>query len=143
MTDRNDEELPPLGERTPGRPARPRSTTPWYERPPVVALAGLCVGLLLGFGLASMIDDGGERAAVEGDAPVETTLGRTTTTIAASLPPECVEAIRSAEQSLTLLDQAFQNARRFDVENLDRMLADLDQLRRSLSERIRACVERS
>lgn len=107
----------------------------------MVALAGLCVGLLLGFGLASIIDDGGE-AAVEGDAPVETTLRRTTTT-APSLPPECAEAIRSAEQSLTLLDQAFQTARRFDVENLDRMLADLDQLRRSLSERIRACVERA
>jgi len=142
MTDRNDEELPPLGERTPGRPARPRSTIPWYRRAPVVALAGLCVGFLLGFGLASILDDRGERAAVEGDAPVETTLRRTTTT-AASLPPECAEAIRSAEQSLTLLDQAFQTARRFDVENLDRMLADLDQLRRSLSERIRACVERA
>jgi hypothetical protein len=142
MTDRNDEELPPLGERTPGRPARPRSTTPWYRRAPVVALAGLGVGLLLGFGLASIIDDGGERAAVEGDAPVETTLRRTTTT-SPSLPPECAEAIRSAEQSLTLLDQAFQTARRFDVENLDRMLAELDQLRRSLSERIRACVERA
>lgn len=142
MTDRNDEELPPLGERTPGRPARPRSATPWHTRPPVVALAGLCVGLLLGFGLASIIDDEGERAAIEGDAPVETTLRRTTTT-APSLPPECVEAIRSAEQSLTLLDQAFQTARRFDVENLDRMLADLDELRRSLSERIRACVERA
>lgn len=142
MTDRYDEELPPLGERTPGRPARPRSTTPWHGRAPVVALAGLCVGLLLGFGLASIIIDDGGEAAVEGDAPVDTTLRRTTTT-APSLPPECAEAIRSAEQSLTLLDQAFQTARRFDVENLDRMLADLDQLRRSLSERIRACVERA
>ena len=143
MTDRNDELLPPLGERTPAPARRSDPGTPWYRRAPVVGLAGLAVGLLLGWGLAAATGTDEERAAVD-VAPVETTVpaGRTTTTVP-TLPRECADAIRTAEQSLTLLDQAFQTARRFDVGELDRMVSELDEVRRSLADRVRACVERA
>jgi len=143
MTDRNDEVLPPLGERTPPRSLRSEPGTPWHRRVPVVGLAGLLVGLLLGFGLAAAIDDDPERAAVDVE-PVETTVpDRTTTTTVPTLPRECADAIRTAEQSLALLDQAFQTARRFNVGELDRRLSELEEIRRSLTDRVRACVERA
>ncbi|MDQ4089734.1 MAG: hypothetical protein M3163_05470 [Actinomycetota bacterium] len=143
MTDRNDELLPPLGERTPARSRRSHPGTPWYRRAPVVGLTGLVVGLLLGVGLAAAIDNDQERAAVDVE-PVETTVpARRTTTTVATLPRECADAIGTAEQSLTLLDQAFQSARRFNVGELDRMLSELEEVRRSLTDRIRACVERA
>ena len=143
MTDRNDELLPPLGERTPAPARRSDPGMPWYRRAPVVGLAGLAVGLLLGWGLAAATGSDQERAAVD-DAPVETTVpaGSTTTTVP-TLPRECADAIRTAEQSLTLLDQAFQSARRFDVGELDRMVSELEEVRRSLADRVRACVERA
>lgn len=141
MTDAHDEPLPPLGERTPRR-QQPDAGTPWYRRAPVVGLVGLAIGMLLGLGLAAAFtDDDGERAAVE--EPVETTAPRRTTTTVATLPPACAEAIRSAEQSLALLDQAFQSVRRFDVAEIDRMLSELQDVRRSLTDRVRACVERA
>ena len=143
MSELNDERLPPLGERTPGRPRRSDAGTPWYKRPSVAGLAGIAVGLLVGLGVAALADDDRERAAVDVDEPVETTVPRRTTTTVPTLPRECAEAIRTAEQSLTLLDQAFQSARRFDVAELDRMLSELQEVRRGLTERVRACVERA
>ncbi len=143
MTDRNDDLLPPLGERTPTRSRRSNPGTPWYRRAPVVGLAGLVVGLLLGWGLAAATDDDQDRAAVDVE-PVETTVpARRTTTTVPTLPRECADAIRTAEQSLALLDQAFQSARRFNVGELDRMLPELEEVRRSLTDRVRACVERA
>ncbi len=143
MTDRNDQFLPPLGERTPARPRRSDRSTPWYRRATVVGLAGLAVGLVLGLGLAAANDSDQERAAVDRE-PVETTVpaGGTTTTVP-TLPRECADAIRTAEQSLALLDQAFQSARRFNVGELDRMLSELQEVRRSLTDRVRACAERA
>jgi hypothetical protein len=141
MTDLNDDRLPPLGERTP-RPSRRGASTPWYQPPWVAGLAGITVGVMLGFGLAVVADDGSERAAVDVDELVETTLPLRTTTTVLTLPRECADAVRAAEQSLTLLDQAFQSARRFDVGDLDRMLSELQEVRRVLTDRVRACVER-
>ena len=143
MSDLNDETLPPLGERTPARSRRSDPGTPWYRRAPVVGVAGLVVGLLLGLGLAAATDDDQQRAAVEAD-PVETSVpARRTTTTVPTLPRECADAIRTAEQSLALLDQAFQSARRFNVGELDRMLSELEEVRRSLTDRVRACAERA
>lgn len=141
MTDLNDDRLPPLGERTPGRHRRSHGATPLYKRPWVAGLAGITVGLMLGLGLVA--DDDSERAAVDVDEPIKTTLPRRTTTTVPTLPRECADAIRTAEQSLTLLDQAFQSARRFDVGELDRMLPELQEVRRALTERVRACAERA
>ena len=142
MTDQNDDRLPPLGERTP-RPSRgDRAGTPWYKRPWVAGLAGITLGLMLGLGLAAVADDDSERAAVDINEPVGTTLPPRTTTTVPALPRECADAIRTAEQSLTLLDQAFQSARRFEVGELDRMLSELQEVRRGLADRVRACVER-
>lgn len=143
MTNAHDEQLPPLGERTPGRRQQRAPGTPWYGHAAVVGLAGIAIGLLLGLGLAALTDDNGERAAVDLEEPAETTAPRRTTTTVATLPPECADAIRSAEQSLALLDQAFQTARQFDVAEFDRMLSELQDVRRSLTERVRTCVERA
>jgi len=143
MTDLNDDRLPPLGERTPRPSRRDHAGTPLYKQPWVAGLAGITLGLILGLGLAAVADDDSEGAAVGVNEPVETTLPLRTTTTVSALPPECADAIRTAEQSLTLLDQAFQSARRFDVGQLDRMLAELQDVRRSLTERVRTCVERA
>ena len=140
MTELNDERLPPLGERTPARPGRPRAGTPWYNRPAVAGVAGIVLGLLVGVGLAASADDDRDRSPVDLDRSIETTVPRPTTTLRA-LPRECAEALRTAEQSLALLDQAFQSARRFDVAQLDRMLSELQDVRRGLTERVRTCVE--
>lgn len=140
MTELNDERLPPLGERTPGRPGRSRAGTPWYKRPSVAGVAGIVLGLLVGVGLAASADDDRDRSPVDLDRSIETTVPRPTTTLR-PLPRECAEALRTAEQSLALLDQAFQSARRFDVAQLDRMLSELQDVRRGLTERVRTCVE--
>ena len=141
MTGLNDERLPPLGERTPGRPGRSRANTPWHKRPSVAGVAGIVVGLLAGVGLTALTDDDRDRPVVGIDESIETTVPRATTTTAPALPPECAEALRTAEQSLSLLDQAFQSARRFEVGQLDRMLSELDDVRRGLTERVQTCVE--
>ncbi len=141
MTDPNDERLPPLGERTPARPRGSGPGAPWYRRAWVAGLAGIGLGLVLGVALATFTDTGPERAEVGTDGPAGATIPLRTTTTVAALPRDCSEAIRTAEQSLALLDQAFQTARRFDVRELDRMLSDLQQVRQSLTERVRACVE--
>ena len=143
MTDPNDERLPPLGERTPGRRRPADPGTRWYGRASVVGLAGIGVGMLLGLALAALIDDDREAATVGIGEPIETTVPLRTTTTVPTLPRECADAIRSAEQSLALLDQAFQTARRFDVGEFERMLSELQEVRRSLTERVRACVERA
>lgn len=141
MTDLNDDRLPALGERTPRPSRRDRVGTPWYKRPWVAGLAGMTVGLMLGLGLAALADDDSDGAVVDIHEPVETTLPLRTTTTVPPLPRECADAIRTAEQSLTLLDQAFQSARRFDVGELDRMLSELQDVRRALTDRVRACAE--
>lgn len=142
MTDPNDDRLPPLGERTPRQFRRDHAGGPWYKRPWVAGLAGITLGLMLGLGLAAVADDDSEGAAVVVNEPVETTLPSRTTTTVRALPRECADALRTAEQSLTLLDQAFQSARRFDAGELDRMLSELQEVRRALTDRVRACVER-
>jgi hypothetical protein len=143
VKDPNADRLPPLGERTPGRPSRAARGTPWYRRAPIAALAGVAVGMLLGVGLAVVTDDDPEPATVGAGDSTTTTVPRRTTTTVATLPPECADAIRTAEQSLSLLDQALRTARRFDVGEFERMLPELQEVRRGLTDRVRACVERA
>ena len=69
-------------------------------------------------------------------------LGAAPSSFAAQLAAPA-DAIRTAEQSLALLDQTFQTARRFNVGELDRMMSELQEVRRSLTDRVRACVERA
>lgn len=146
MTEPNDDRLPPLGEHTPLRHRPAHAGRPWYGRawvPGVAGVAGIVLGLLLGLALGSWTDDDRQEATADPGETVETTLPPRTTTTVPTLPRECADAIRSAEQSLALLDEAFQTARRFDVAELDRMLPELQEVRRNLTERVRACIERA
>ena len=146
MADRSDEQLPPLGEPTPGRPGPVEASTPRHSRKaPVVGLVGLVVGALLGFGLASIVgvgDDDDDNVAMDRNGRVQS-LRQTTTTTAVTVPPECVDAVRSAQQSLNLLDQGFQSLRRLEVGDVERMLARLQELRGDLADRVRECLERT
>lgn len=139
MTDTNEDRLPPLGEHTPLKTRR--GTTPWHRRAAVAGVAGVVVGGVLGFGLSASTDADHEQSAGDKAIPTETTILPTTTTVP-TLPPECTEAIRSAEQSLGLLDEAFQTARRLDVGQLDQMLSELQRVRQTLSDRVQACLQR-
>lgn len=146
MGDQGDGGLPPLGEPTPVHPARSSAGSAWYRRAWVVGLASLVVGLLVGFGLASVFDDDGNDDVVamddEGPRDPKPTQPPTPTT-AVTVPEACVEAMRSAQQSLTVLDQGFQGLRRFDAGDVDRTLTDLQELRGKLTERVRECLERT
>jgi len=145
MADEREEELPPLGEATPHRRSGPDVAPPWYRRLWVVGLACLVVGALLGFGLAAIVDGGDEDTVAIGEAGEVDRSSRTppstTTTTVVAVPPECVEAMRSAQQSLGVLDQGFQGLRRLNVGDVERVLADLEEVRRNLSERVRECLE--
>ncbi len=146
MGDQSDRELPPLGEPTPARPSQHGAASAWHRRAWLVGLAGLVVGLLVGFGLASVVDDdeGDDVVAMnDGGRPDPKATQPATPTTAVTVPEVCVEAMRSAQQSLTVLDQGFQGLRRFDVGDVDRTLTDLQELRGKLTERVRECLERT
>ncbi|MDP8936209.1 MAG: hypothetical protein M3O23_00380 [Actinomycetota bacterium] len=143
MPEGSDEELPPLGEPTPAPPPRSDAGR-WYRGTWFAGLVGLVLGALLAFGVAAIVfdsddddvatrDDG--RARPEATAPVATTV--------VTVPVECVDAMRSAQQSLTVLEQGFQRLRRFEVGDVERMLAELQELRGTLTERVRECLERA
>ncbi len=142
MSDPTNQPLPPLGEPTPG-PAVPSGRS-WRRRTAAIATGTLLVGLVAGFALAQVVavDDGGEDSTGDGFA-VQTTLPRTTTTQGITLPPECRDAIRSAEQAVALLEQGFQSLRTFAVADLDRVLAELQRLQAALSGRVRECLEQA
>lgn len=142
MAERSDEQLPPLGEPTPAPPRRPDGSGRWYGRAPVVGVAGLLVGVLIGVAPAWIVSDGDDNDAAVDDVRVERTLPATTTT-AVTVPGECMDAMRAAQQALTVLDEGLQSLRRLQTRNLERTLTQLDRLRQSLGERVRECFERA
>ncbi len=147
MGDQSDRELPRLGEATFLRPPRSDNGPAWYRRAWLVGIGGLVVGVLMGFGLAAVFDDAGVEEGngdvvdMDDDRGERRPTGPPTTTPVITVPPACVEAMRSAQQSLTVLDQGVQGLRQFDVGDVDRMLADLQELRGKLTERVRDCLE--
>lgn len=140
MSDRTNPEFPPLGEPTPGPLARSEGRRRW--RTALIAAGALATGLVAGFVVGQAVDDGdsGSDVPAEGVA-VETTLPRTTTTQGLTLPPECRDAMRSAEQALGLLEQGFSSLRSFEVGELDRVVGEMQSLRDVLSGRVRQCLE--
>lgn len=132
--------LPPLGERVPAVRAR-RSLRPrtGLVVGGLAAAAGLVTGIFVGAGLQSSepIPSGG---------PVPTsvpTIPATTSPPPAAVPPECVDAMRSAEQALRLLEQGLETVRRLKFEDAEGLLAEMQRLRSGFSGRVQACLDRA
>ena len=138
MSDATDEELPPLGEPTPSGPSPPASRR---TRLPVViaAAVALFVGLAAGFGLATVLDDDGGSEAVRRPAAETPTTGPPTT--ADTLPEECVATMRSAQQTLQLLDQGLRDLRNLNLGEVDGAVREVQQLREGLDADVRRCLE--
>ncbi|HWC11730.1 MAG TPA: hypothetical protein VG455_10950 [Acidimicrobiales bacterium] len=140
MPEPRRDELPPLGEPTPALVRRRPGV--WYRSGAFAAAVALVVGLVLGFAVGRSIDDGSERGAPAARSPVTpSTSPSTTTVVVPALPDDCADALRAAEQVLQLLGQGFETLRRFQVERIEEVLADLDRLRRRVTARIAACQE--
>ena len=141
MSEPHPGELPPLGEPTPAL-ARRRDGA-WYRRTPVVAAVGLLIGALAGFGVGRSLDDGSAEETATNRPPVQPSVvsSPTTTPPAPTLPEDCVEALRSAEASLQLLQQGFQHLRGFQLERVEDVLGDLDRLRALVTAQVLACQE--
>lgn len=134
--------LPPLGQRTPAPPGG--NASGWRARPLVVGVVALVVGLAAGLGLGLAWSGGDEPGPVTAAAPsTTTTVPAPSTTAVATLPPECRDAVRAAEQALALLDQGLQTLRAFQLGDLEGVLADMQSLRGRLTDRVRACLERA
>ncbi len=142
MPEASSEDLPPLGEPT---PAVTRPSPPWYKTPAPVGILGVMLGLVLGavIGLAVGNGDESERAR-ELATETDTSIRRepTTTSSVVTMPPECVDALRSAEQALQLVQQGIQSLRDLRVNDVDRTISDLDRLRNGFSGTVRRCNER-
>ncbi len=144
MSDQIDDDLPPLGEPTPALPRRRRAHDPW-RHVPVVALVALGVGLLGGLALGLLLagGDDGPAETASGTTPVDTSPPSTTTTTLATVPAECLETIRSAEQALVLLDQGVRSLRGLQIADTERALADMERLRRSFAGHARDCLDKA
>ncbi len=142
MPEQSSEDLPPLGEPT---PAVTGPSRPWYRAPAPVGTLGLVLGLVLGTLVGLAVGDGDEseratEAATDTDMSVR---GEpTTTSSVATVPPECLDALRSAEQALQLVQHGAQSLRDLRVNDVDRTISDLDRLRNGFSGTVRRCNER-
>ncbi len=135
------EGIPPLGEPTPfprhRHAPRRRRRRPWLG-----AAIALVLGLAGGFALGQVVDgDGGGDDEATAAAGHERERGTPSTT-AATVPAECVETIRSAQQALALLEQGLKDLRDFDVIALDAAGREMQRLQRSLDQRVRRCAAR-
>ena len=138
MSDATDQDLPPLG-----TPTRLAPDSARIRRQLVIAAAvALIVGLAAGFGLATALDgDGGSEALhpPPGDTPAASTVPATT---GDSLPEECVATVRSAQQTLELLDQGLRDLRNLNLGGVDTAVNEVQRLRGTLDQEIRRCAER-
>ena len=138
MSEPTQDDLPPLGQPAPVRPPRTgerRSPSSW-----LVAVVALAAGLVVGIPVGTALEGSDERpppGALNSDVD-ETVLPTTTV---ATLPPECVETIRSAQQALVLLDEGLRSLGDLDVLEVERVLADMERLRHGFARRAQQCLE--
>ncbi len=134
------EEQPPLGEPAPALSAGREGS--WYRSPLFVAAVALLVGAVAGFVAARSLDDDSSQEASSEARPRQTTVV-TTTTVAPvrPLPPDCEEALRSAESVVQLLEHGFQSLRQLQVERIEEVVADLGRLRGQVTASVVACQE--
>ena len=113
-----------------------RSPSSW-----LVAVVALAAGLIVGIPVGQALDGGFDvqpRPETPNSGVGETALPTTTE---ATLPPECVETIRSAQQALVLLDEALRSLGDLDVLEVERVLADMERLRHGFARRAQQCLE--
>jgi len=140
MSDPTDEELPALGTPTPSGPSGPASRRTRLNVA-VAAAVALLVGLAAGVALATALDeDGGSQGArpPASDTDKEATGPPTTVD---TLPEECVATMRSAQQTLGILDQGLRDLRNLDLGEVDRAVREVQQLREGLDADVRRCLE--
>lgn len=139
MSEPAQDDLPPLGRPTPARP--PRTAEAGSRSIWLVALIALAAGLVVGIPVGTALDGGSdEQPAPESlSNDVEETAQPTTTV--ATLPPECVETIRSAQQALVLLDEGLRSLGDLDVLEVERVLVDMERLRHGFARRAQQCLE--
>lgn len=141
MSEPTVDEVPPLGERTPARPSRPRFET-LRGHAAVVGAVGLVVGMLAGFGLARLTD-GAASGRDAATAPPEAALDdRSPATTAVTVPEQCVETIRSAQRAAAAFDRGVQAMRNLDVAALQEAGEDIQRLRPALDGPLERCLER-
>lgn len=140
MPEPHPDELPPLGEPTPALDHRRQG--PWYGSVSVVAVVALLVGSVVGFGVGRSLHRRSTADAPEARSSERPTVGGPSTVVTVpALPADCSDALRSAEQALQLLAQGFESLRRFHVDRIEAVLADLDRLRGHVTARVVACQE--
>ena len=141
MPEPHPNELPPLGEPSPALDHRRQGL--WYRRVSVVAVVALLVGSVVGFGVGRSLDSRSTAETPKARPSERPTVGGPSTTVVTvpALPADCSDALRSAEQALQLLAQGFESLRRFHVDRIDAVLADLDWLRGHVTARVVACQE--
>ncbi len=140
MSEHSSQDLPPLGEPT---PALAGPSRPWYQAPVPVGILGLVLGLVLGAIMGAAVGNGAEsEGGTEVATDNDTSAQRGTTTSVPTAPPECVEALRSAEQALQLVQQGVQSLRHLRVDDVDRTISDLDRLRSGFSSTVGRCQDR-
>lgn len=137
-----NEEMPPLGERTPSRPPR-RDPPVRRHRPPLVATVAtvaLVIGFVAGFALARASDgDGGERRAAD-SSPAEANANVARTTVA-TVTKSCRESVRSAQRALALLDQGLKDLRDLRVTGLEEAGREMQRVRARLDRQVRKCLQ--
>jgi hypothetical protein len=141
MSEPTVDEVPPLGERTPDRPSRPRLATV-RGHGAVVGTVGLVVGMLAGFGLARLTDGtaaGGDAATAPPEASLDDPSPATT---AVTVPEQCVETIRSAQRAVAAFDRGVQAMRDLDVAALQEAGEDMQRLQSALDGPLERCLER-
>ncbi len=130
---------PPLGEPTPAL-ARPRSGS-WYGNPLVAAALGLLAGLVAGFGIGRSLDQGSAEETSPKPVPTRPPVVTTTVPPPPTLPADCDQALRSAEDVVQLLEHGFQNLRRLQVDRVEQVVAELARLRSEVTARVVGCQE--
>ena len=138
MAGPHSEEQPPLGETTPALLARRGDSS--YSSSLFVGAVGLLVGVAVGFGAATSLHDHSTEESSPKARPVPPPVV-TTAPPARVLPSDCEQALRSAETVVQLLEQGFQSIRRFEVERIEEVLADLGRLRSQVTANVVGCQE--
>jgi len=101
---------------------------------------GLVLGAAAGLAVGDK-DQRGEQTEVATETDASDRRGPPTTSVPA-VPPECLEALRSAEQALQLVQQGAQSLRDLQVGDVNRTISDLDRLRSGFSSSVDRCEER-